>query len=271
MPIQVGPFGGQVGAARQAEILAGAVARQFGAVAGFVDGLDTPTQGQARVGEHVRLEHAIHQRLLGVADVLEILLVGIGRHQAPAQLAIEGNGPGDIQLAAVIVPGPGRHIDAELVNVQRALAHQVDDAARVAGAPKQPRGAAQHFDMVELGQVVGLVRIEAAGRGAKGHGGGAVDLDVLDGKAAGIKGRQAVIAVLYDHTRGFFHGIGQVGHVPVLDGLLGDHRHRLRHLGETGRGLRTHAGQAGGVGAGILGHLAHALALDGNGVQFHGR
>ncbi|MNO88993.1 hypothetical protein D3C76_804630 [compost metagenome] len=125
--------------------------------------------------------------------------------------------------------------------------------------------------MVVLGQVVGLVRIEATRRSAQGHGRGTIDLDVLDGKAAGIKGRQAVVAVLHDHTRGFLHGIGEVRHVPVLDGLLCHHRHRLRYLAQPSRCLGADTGQAGGVGAGVLGHLAHTLALDGKGVQLHGQ
>ncbi|MNO88992.1 hypothetical protein D3C76_804620 [compost metagenome] len=102
-----------------------------------MDALQAPTQGQARIGQYVRFKHAIHQWLFRVADVLEILAVGVGRHQAATQLAIKGQGAGDIQLAAVVVPGTRRHIEGHLVTVQRPFAHQVDDATRVPGATEQ--------------------------------------------------------------------------------------------------------------------------------------
>ncbi|MNF79456.1 hypothetical protein D3C84_616690 [compost metagenome] len=155
--------------------------------------------------------------------------------------------------------------------IQWALAHQVDDATRIARAAKQAGRAAQHFDVVELGQVVDLVAIEGADTGTDVHGRGAIDLDVVDAEPARGELGQAEVTVFYGDAGGALHGVGQVGHAQVFDSLLADHRHRLRSVFDTGRGLGADTGQAGGVRPGVFGGFTHALALDGGRTQFHYR
>ncbi|MNO88149.1 hypothetical protein D3C76_795860 [compost metagenome] len=226
--------------------------------------------GEHGVVGHIGFEHTVEERLVGGAVVDEVLTVLVGHHRPATQLAIEAQRAGHVQLAAVVVPAARRGGELELVEVQRALAHQVDDAARVAGAAEQRTGAAQHFDVVEFGDVVDVRRIEAACSGAQGHGRCAVELDVLDREAARVEVLDAERGALHGHARHGLHRIVDVGDLAVFDQLAGDDRHRLRGFLQRGRALGADAGQPRRVGAGVLGGLAHPLAHDGGFANDHG-
>ncbi|MNE15193.1 hypothetical protein D3C80_1080990 [compost metagenome] len=182
--IEVSPVPGQAGMPWQVQVGTIAVAghRAVGAV--FVGLVVAGTEGEHGVVRNVRFKHTVHQRALGGAVVREILAIGVGHHQASTQAAIPAQRAGEVELLAVVVPAAGRQGQLELVVGGRPLAHHVDDAARVARAAIQRRGTAQHLDVVELGQLEDVGRIERAHRGTQRLWRSAVDLQVLDAEAA---------------------------------------------------------------------------------------
>ena len=223
----------------------------------LLDVLVATPQGQHRVRAQIGLQHAVECGLLRGAQVGEIVAVFIGQHRTAAQLAVKGQRAGGIDFRAVVVPAAGAGRKLELGLGRRHLAHQVDGAARVARAIEQAGSAAQHLDPVELRHVVGDEGVVAAGGG---HGRTAIDLHAVDRKAARVDVGQAVAAVLHRQAHDLLGRLAQVGDVLVFQPLLGQHRHRLRHLAHGLCGL-AEGDAIAGVGARALG-LAQAPGLD---------
>ncbi|MNH04790.1 hypothetical protein D3C79_640960 [compost metagenome] len=269
--VAIGPglVGGVPGMPRQAQVTPGAVARQAVTGAVFFDLVVAATKGQHGVVGDVRFQHTIKKGLLGATVIHEVLTVGVGRDHAPTQLAVKGQRPGQVDFAAVVVPGTGRGVELELVVVQWALAHQVDHAAWITGTGQQAAGTAQDFNVVVGSHVIDTVAVKRTDTGADVHRRGAVDLHVVDTKAARVELLRMVVVVAQGDARGSFHGLGQGGDTLVFDHLLSDDRHRLRGVLEAHWRLGADTDQPGGIGTGVLGGFTHALADDAGAPQLH--
>ena len=100
-----------------------------------------------QTGDYAGLPRFTVQRRLFLAHVIEIgVAVLVGQHRAAAHAALGVQRSGHIDFGAALVPAAGRQRHIDLGLGQRLLAHQVDDAARIAHAAQQARGAAHDFD-----------------------------------------------------------------------------------------------------------------------------
>lgn len=133
-----------------------------------------------------------------------------------------------------------------------ALAHEVDDARRVARAIHEARRALEDFHAVVDGSVGDAVVVAhvAAGRGQAGH---AIELEVLDLEAPGIEAvALGVVAVDRDAGR-LPERVRDAGQALVVHLLAGDDGDGLRCFPLRERQPGGGAGAAGGVAARALG------------------
>ncbi|PAV75001.1 hypothetical protein WR25_22565 [Diploscapter pachys] len=266
--LQLGPVLPEVGRALQVRVAAvGVVGDTQHAVAVDARGLAAQADSDRGGIVEVGLDDAVQQRPLGLGDVGEVATVFIGGNHASAQGALGVEAAAGIQVQAVVVPGAGAGDDGETRVGGRALAHQVHRAARIARAHQQAGGAAQHFDAVEDRHVRG--HPAGVGVGLAWH---AVDHVAFVGEveATGTEVVVAIAAVGAGDTGGLGHHLVQRDQVLVVHQLAGDHGDRLWGLTQRLRGLAD-GHRASGVGVAALGGGTQHLAIDGGGVQGHGR
>ena len=252
-----GPGLGEAGVARQADIAAVAVARHVAAaIAARADLAAAHAHGQQGVWRQVRLDHAVELGSARVLDVHELVRVLVGQHGPAAHPAIEGQRPRGIHHGLVVVPAADGLLHHEARLGQRLLAHDVDDAARIAHAAQQARGAAHHLHAVV--EVHALV--DAVGVLGDVQRRAAVDLHAVDLEAARIEiGGVEIDLAGGDAGRGG-QRVADVGHAAVVELLARDHRHRLRDLAERLVRLGGDAGHAAGVRARALGRAVDGPA-----------
>lgn len=268
LEVPVRPGRAQEGAACQPQVAAVGVARHAHhgrhPVARLVAGAQGDGGGRSQVG----LDDAV-QRIAPAAGIahMGVALVVRGRQAGTHR-------PIGVQRGAVVDLGTGRIPGAQAQRAREApvargtLAHQIDHAAGLARAIEQARSAAQRLHMVEHHHV----RL-APGSAACLHG-KAVVLEVLDGIAARIEGRNDARArQVHGHAGGLRHDLVQRVQILVLDLLARDDGDRMRRLPERGRQLGSHRDARGRVatrqlGGPVLDRLARDLHL---GQPFLGR
>src|SRR5690606_4225360 len=113
----------------------------------------------------------------------------------------KGHRPRHVDFSTVVIPGPCRSVELELEVIQRTFTHGVDDTARVTGASEQAGRPFQHFDMVELGQVISFVGIEGTDTRTDVHRRGAINLDVVDTKTTRDELWQTVVGAFNGNAR----------------------------------------------------------------------
>ena len=117
----------------------------------------------------VRFDDGVQHVLFLLVAVDEGALVFMRGDDARAHLAVRRQGRRDIALDAVAVPGSQLRAGRGGKAAARALAHQVDGRRRAARAADQARRAADDFDPVVDGHVVGARFQVLAGRDAVEH------------------------------------------------------------------------------------------------------
>ncbi|MNV34164.1 hypothetical protein D3C71_1255710 [compost metagenome] len=216
-----------------------------------------PDKGRGGAGQ-IRFKNPVAQRAAAVRHIVEEVLVFIGQHAAPTQLAVFRQRATHVQIRTLIGPTAYLGLRDNLQFRGGFLAYQVDRAARFVGAAKQAVSTAQYFDVVIERHVI--VRTERAV-----HRRPTIHAHIADGESA----RQVVAAehrpLEHRDARRGAHHVVQADQTPVFDLLPGDHRHALRHLAQRLRRLAPHRGRTGGERTRVFGH-AHA-AQHGDGLK----
>ncbi|MNN17478.1 hypothetical protein D3C81_1306680 [compost metagenome] len=208
------PGGGQVGAARQAQVAAIGEAAQGIAHAIEVVSLVAGTEEQQGIVAGIELERHIIEVAFLVVVVDEVAFVFQYAYIAPAQTPIHCQRAGYIEFAAVVVPAAGRGQGFYLRLRQRALVAEVDHAARFTCAI-QTVGTAQQADAVELGKVFVAAAVEHARRGAT------FVAHIVDFEATGHIGVLGP-CLLAGNTGHLVHHLVHVAQLLVLQALIGD-------------------------------------------------
>ncbi|MCY1216871.1 hypothetical protein D9M72_287590 [compost metagenome] len=215
------------GGAGQSDIAAVGVARQahdHGPAPAVAIG---HAEAHGGVGGQVVVQRRV-QVARAVPDVIGVRMAAVFvEHDAAAQRAFGIQGTAGVQLQAIVIPGPdlaGHHHGRFVAG---ALAHQVDRAARAAGALQQAGGAAQNLRA--LVERHGLL-LPVAQRVAVAQQGHAIVLQHVHRKAARVDGDAQPDPLHPHHAGGVVDRVGQRRHDLIVHALAGDHADRLRDV-----------------------------------------
>ena len=121
---------------------------------GVVTVIVLPLVASADADESVRpdvaLNHAINEPCARVRHIVKVVPVLTFQDEASSERAVEGERPGDVDLAPVVVPGTDVQIHGELVVVQGTLAVQAYHPAGIPAAPKEAVRSSDDLHIVEF-------------------------------------------------------------------------------------------------------------------------
>nr|WP_263635101.1 hypothetical protein [Janthinobacterium lividum] len=130
---------------------------------------------------------------------------------------------GQVGLEALVIPAAHDQAGAGLEGFRGPLAYHVDGGRRVAFAAHQAGGAAHDLDAVVQNRVLQW-RIAATRH--------AVDLNIVDAKAARIKGRALRVVLAHLDARRLRQRLVQAHGAQVVEQLARDDADRLRRLAQ---------------------------------------